>query len=365
MTTQPSSESVTLYYRDGGSDKVYMARIEAADGGYVVNFAFGRRGNTLQTGIKTPKPVDYDTARKAYDKLVREKMAKGYTPGEDGTPYQHTSKEERATGIFPQLLNPIDEGHAMRLIEDPDWFAQEKFDGKRILVRKDGDQVTGINRKGLTVALAQPIADSALTLGGRRWLMDGEAIGDLYVAFDLLEQDDADLRQGPYSRRLDALTAIVTPGPKGAIRVVDTATDTKGKQAMLAALRRDNKEGVVFKRQDAPYVAGRPAGGGNQLKLKFTATASCIVAKASRTKRSVALELLDGDRRVGVGNVTIPGKQPIPPAGSVVEVRFLYAFPGGSLYQPVYLGQRDDISTEACILGQLKYKAGESDDVEA
>jgi len=63
--------------------------------------------------------------------------------------------------------------------------------------------------------------------------------------------------------------------------------------------------------------------------------------------------------------VTIPGKTPIPAAGSVEEVRFLYAFPGGSLYQPVYLGQRDDIAAEACILGQLKYKAGESDDVEA
>jgi bifunctional non-homologous end joining protein LigD len=224
MTTKPSTESVTLYYRDGSSDKVYQANIEAAEGGYVVNFAFGRRGNTLQTGTKTPKPVDYDTARKAYDKLVREKMAKGYTPGQDGTPYQHTSKEERATGIFPQILNPIDEEQALRLIEDPDCCAQEKFDGKRILVRKDGDQVTGINRKGLTVALPQPIADSALPIGGRRWLMDGEAIGDLYVAFDLLERDGADLREGPYRRRLDALTAIVTPGPKGAIRVVDTAS---------------------------------------------------------------------------------------------------------------------------------------------
>jgi len=95
----------------------------------VVNFAFGRRGTTLQTGTKTPSPVDFETARKTYDKLVREKQAKGYTPGEDGTPYQHTSKEERATGIFPQLLNPIDEEQALRLIDDPDWCAQEKFDG--------------------------------------------------------------------------------------------------------------------------------------------------------------------------------------------------------------------------------------------
>jgi len=76
MTKEQSSESITLYYRDGGSDKVYTARIEAAEGGHVVNFAFGRRGNTLQTGTKTPKPVDYDTARKAYDKLVRRRWLK-------------------------------------------------------------------------------------------------------------------------------------------------------------------------------------------------------------------------------------------------------------------------------------------------
>ena len=361
MTKEQSSESITLYYRDGGSDKVYTARIEAAEGGHVVNFAFGRRGNTLQTGTKTPKPVDYDTARKAYDKLVREKMAKGYTPGEDGTPYQHTSKEERATGIFPQLLNPIDEDQALRLIEDPDWWSQEKFDGKRILLRKDGDQVAGINRKGVAVALPHIIVEQARTISGP-WLMDGEAVGDTYFAFDLLERAGVDFWHESYNVRLAGLYDMLGPGDKCPIRFVKTAYSAAQKNEMLAQLRRDRREGIVFKRSSAPYTPGRPASGGTQLKLKFTATASCIVAKASKTKRSVALELLDGDRRVGVGNVTIPGKAPIPAAGSVIEVRYLYcAGPGGSLYQPVYLGQRDDISTEACILGQLKYKAGDEE----
>jgi bifunctional non-homologous end joining protein LigD len=73
-------EQITLYYREGASDKVYQAAIEAADGGYVVNFAYGRRGTTLATGTKTTSPVSFDDARKIYDKLVREKAAKGYTP---------------------------------------------------------------------------------------------------------------------------------------------------------------------------------------------------------------------------------------------------------------------------------------------
>ena len=46
-------ESTTLYYRQGSSDKVYHARLEPAGGGFVVHFAFGRRGTTLQTGTKT------------------------------------------------------------------------------------------------------------------------------------------------------------------------------------------------------------------------------------------------------------------------------------------------------------------------
>ena len=230
------------------------------------------------------------------------------------------------------------------MIADDDWWMQEKFDGKRILIRKDGDQVIGINRKGLAVALPQPIAEQARTIGGRQWLMDGEAVGDIYVAFDLLEQDDMDLRKEPYSRRLEALSVIVASGGKGAIRVRGTATGHSPEAGNAAALSpRSRQRASCSSVMRRPYTPGRPASGGDQLKLKFTATASCIVAKVNGTKRSVALALLDGGKRVAVGNVTIPPSQPIPKAGSVVEVRYLYAYPGGSLFQPVCLGQRDDI----------------------
>lgn len=362
MSAETQRKSITLYFREDSSDKVYQAGIEPKGAGFVVNFAFGRRGTTLQTGTKTAKPVDYEAAVKVYEKLVREKMAKGYTPGQDGTPYQGTDRESTATGIFPQLLNPIDEEQAGQLVADDAWWMQEKFDGKRILIRKDGDQVTGINRKGLVVALPQPIAQRALTINGRQWLMDGEAVGDTYFAFDLLEQEGTDFRKEPFSRRLGALSGIVALGGKESIRVRGTAMSTAQKREMLAALRRIKAEGVVFKRHAAPYTPGRPASGGDQLKLKFTATASCIVAKANGTKRSVALVLLDGRKRVAVGNVTIPTDQQIPKAGSIVQVRYLYAYPGGSLFQPVCLGLRDDIETSACTLSQLKYKAAGEDD---
>jgi bifunctional non-homologous end joining protein LigD len=80
----PQTKRITLYYREGSSDKVYQASIEPRRELFVINFAYGRRGSTLQTGTKTPEPVDYDSAKKLYDKLVREKKAKGYTEGPDG-----------------------------------------------------------------------------------------------------------------------------------------------------------------------------------------------------------------------------------------------------------------------------------------
>jgi len=105
MLTDAITENVTLYYRNGSSDKVYSAAIEPSGPGYVVTFAYGRRGSTLTTGTKTEVPVGFDEAKKIYDKLVKEKTAKGYTPGESGTPYQHTDKADRATGIGRHRLH--------------------------------------------------------------------------------------------------------------------------------------------------------------------------------------------------------------------------------------------------------------------
>jgi bifunctional non-homologous end joining protein LigD len=147
VITLPQAETITLYYREGSSDKVYQASIEPAGELFVVNFTYGRRGGTLQTGAKTSSPVDYDTAKRTYDKLVREKLAKGYTPGPDGTPYQHTDQAGRATGILPQLLNPIGEQEVKRLLRDPAWCAQEKFDGRNRLLRIAPPEVEGINKQ--------------------------------------------------------------------------------------------------------------------------------------------------------------------------------------------------------------------------
>jgi bifunctional non-homologous end joining protein LigD len=356
MQTVTETEKVTLYYRQGSSDKVYSVAIEPNGPGFVVNFAYGRRGGTLQTGAKTISPVDYAEAKKILDKLVKEKTAKGYTPGEDGTPYQDTPREDRSTGILPQLLNPTDDDEAMALLADPAWWTQEKLDGKRVLLRRKADEITGINRQGLAIALPEPIVAYARTLGSQHWIMDGEAVGVLLVVFDLLESACGNLRGDPYRNRMKLLGEIVGTTGTGAIRLIETATVRKAKSAMYRGLKDQKREGIVFKHHNAPYTPGRPNSGGGQLKLKFCATASVIVAGNNGSKRSVALELFEDGRRIAIGNVTIPSNHKIPQSGDVVEVRYLYAYPGGSLYQPVYLGKRDDIEPAACTIRQLKFK---------
>jgi bifunctional non-homologous end joining protein LigD len=59
---------------------------------------------------------------------------------------------------------------------------------------------------------------------------------------------------------------------------------------------------------------------------------------------------------VTIGNVTIPPNKDIPSVGDIIEVKYLYAYKGGSLYQPSLLKPRPDLRVEECVIGQLKYK---------
>ena len=349
-------ENITLYFRQGSSDKIYQAAIEPKGGGFTVNFAYGRRGSTLSTGTKTQSPVSHAEAKAIYEKLVKEKTAKGYTPGADGTPYQHTEKAEQATGIHCQLLNPVEEHDAEKLIEDSAYWMQEKWDGRRLLLHKQDGKITGINRRGLAVALPEPLVLDANHCD-MDFILDGEAIGDMLCVFDVLLIGDEEIGGCRYTERLLRLMNLLASFQHPSMHLVETHFTAADKRDAFEHLKSEGREGVVFKHVDAPYIAGRPASGGSQLKHKFHETASFIVGKIN-AKRSVTLQLLDGNTLVGAGNVTIPPNHEIPAPGQIVECRYLYAFKeSGCIYQPVYLGVRDDIRAEECTTTQLKYKA--------
>lgn len=353
--TQNSSENVTLYFREGSSDKVYQASIEpAGDDRYAVTFAYGRRGSTMSTGTKTNSPVSYDDAKRIFDKLVREKMAKGYTPGVDGTPYVGSNTDKQPSGYLPQLLNPIDEAEVTALLTNPDWCAQEKFDGRRLLIRKNGAAIEGINKKGIIGGLPEPVFQAVSQFPGD-CVLDGESIADVFHVFDLLELDGQDIRAWTYRERLVGLMNLLGSVQQRTIRYVETAFTTEQKQRRLQQLKSAGREGIVLKCLDAPYTPGRPNSGGPQLKHKFYATLSAVVSK-SNAQRSVEIRLFGKDGWALAGNVTIPPNQRIPVAGCVVEVRYLYASESGIVYQPVYLGERSDVEQHECVRSQLKFK---------
>jgi len=351
-------EPVTLYYREGRSDKVYQLAMEPEEAGYVVTFAYGGRGSTLNTGTKTELPVDYPEAKVLFDKLVRGKLAKGYTFGPAGVPYRQTEREGRYTGLLPQLLNPIDEEQTACLLTNDLWGAQEKLDGRRVLIEKAGDKLVAVNRKGLAIGLPVLLLLELSRLPGE-FTLDGECVGERYHVFDLLALKGEDLRPLPLNRRLVALATLLTQIRHVAVVLVPTAYTTPDKQRLYDQLKAAGKEGIVLKLLDAPYAPGRPNSGGPALKHKFTATLSAVVSKLNE-QRSVEFRLLDEDGWQVAGNVTIPPNHDLPEVGQVIDIEYLYAHvESGVLLQPVYLGVRTDLDQSECTVDQLKFKPDE------
>lgn len=357
------AKSVVLYFTEGSSNKEYRAQLEAQGDGWVVNFQYGPRGRCTTSGTKTAAPLPYDKALKTYEKLVKSKTDKGYTPDVSGAAYSGGEKAGRVTTFRPQLLNPLTRQQG--LAHDDFWLAQEKHDGERrgVIATREGDVIFA-NRKGLAVAVQQQIADAVATIHREfpeGFSLDAEDMGDHLVIFDLPKwpgQPDS----APFAHRarnmLNDLQVLVDRHGVGHVLKIDHperfATFKLGR---LLEIEARGGEGYVLKDPEAPYTEDRPNSGGPALKVKFVESATCRVAGANGTKRSVALELMDdAGAWVGVGNVTIPSNAQIPAAGDLVEVEYLYAYAGGSLFQPVFKGPRNDQDETACTMTQLKLK---------
>lgn len=364
--SQAIKEQASLYFSEGSSDKEYHAQIIEANNGFLVNFQYGRRGAALIAGSKTASPLPYEAAKKTFDKLVKEKTSKGYTPDVSGAAYQGTENAGLKTDFVPQLLNAITEDEAMRLISDSSYAAQQKMDGERRAANAEAGQVIGMNRKGLAVPLPQSIADelNSISDNGGAIRVDGEIIGETLHVFDLHVFKGNSIRSLPWLERM-RLAVEALSGCKY-IKCVPVAVTPAEKRALWNKVKMYHGEGVVLKLMDGGVKEGRPNSGGDWLKFKFTESASCEVHEIHPTKRSVALRLYDNGSLVPVGSATIPPNYPIPSVGDVVEVEYLYAYRNGSLYQPVYRGIRADIERNECVLRQLKYKpeGGDGDDGE-
>jgi len=184
-------------------------------------------------------------------------------------------------------------------------------------------------------------------------VLAGEDLGDKVMVFDIISRKDLHFWERDEELK-DLLKEFFY------LRTVHTAWDEMDKRALLKKIREENGEGIVFKHKDALYTAGRPASGGAQLKFKFKTTASVIVESITKGKRSVKMQVYDGSKLVSIGNVTVYPNQDVPKKGEIIEVEYLYAYKGGSLFQPVLQGRdncsRTDIELEDCNINQLKYK---------
>ena len=361
-------KSIELRSIHAGSDKVYNVQLCEVDGGFVVNYQNGRRGGTLATGTKTKSPVANDKAQTIYERLVREKINgdSHYTiVGSDATSAASLVTEKRLSGVLPMLPSAVDESRVESLLSVDGVVMQEKFDGQRVLliVTADGG-IIGSNRLGFVRPLPNALIEvaelSGLLPGS---VFDGELVGETYHCFDLLRDGGMDRIGESYERRREAMQIAWQRCVSPLFRVVPTFYfDKKGRA--LDRLRIANAEGVIFRDLKAPYTAGRTL---SCLKYKFTESATLLVDGHEPAKRSVYLGSFDpSGRRVTMGKVTIPPNFTIPEVDDIVEVQYLYAFPGThALAQPVYKGVRSDQTQESCILSQLKYKAANNEDDEA
>jgi bifunctional non-homologous end joining protein LigD len=348
-------KDIALFCQEGGSDKEYHLQIVEVTGGCQVNFQYGRRGSTLKPGTKTPSPVTLEKAQKIYDKKVAEELGKGYTVGEGNNSYVSvTATPEREIIFVPQLLNPIEETEVEKFLKDDTYGAQEKKDGEHQPIHKRAGKVMVTNKKGQVIG-HPAVLDSALK-DEYDIIVDTEALGNTFHAFDLLEAMGEDLRSLKYLDRYNVLQGMYETDhfDTNVIILVPLAVGYKAKKALFDKLKREGREGIVFKKLDAPYTPGKAHG--DMWKAKFYHELSARVVKGRENKRSVGLELLDGKKWKFMGNVTIPPNQEIPAVGSILEVRYLYCYVGGHLFQTTYEKPRTDVDAEECTVAQIKYK---------
>lgn len=357
-TVTPNLDHISLYYKAGTSDKEYHLEIKGSEAeGWKVEYRYGKRGAKLTAGWKTKMPVDYVTARRVFEIARDKQLSEGYTTGESGTPYVGTENQGKVSGLIPQTPNIIEEEEVAKYLNDDAWCMQEKKDGVRCMIRKEGKTVEGINKKGIVTSLPLTtetgIREACQDLQA---VLDGELVGEKFWLFDTLAIGIRAWSNKPYSARLEAIQEWLSPFNEY-FEMVPTAIGKASKKAMFAKIRLDKGEGVVFKKLDSLYVPGRPASYGDHIKFKFKGSAT-VRCKNLNNKNSFVMEMMSKGDWIEVGNCTFFPTVLSPKLGKLYEVEYLYAYPGGSLFQPTLKEERKDCDEGDCGISQLKYKQG-------
>ncbi|MFF4658433.1 ATP-dependent DNA ligase [Streptomyces sp. NPDC001381] len=217
---------------------------------------------------------------------------------------------------------------------------EEKLDGIRVQVHRDGDDIRLYTRTldDITDRLPE-VTSAARELRGERFILDGEVIAfdargrprsfqetagrvgsrvDVAAAaesvpvapvfFDALSVDGRDLLDLPFAERHGELARLV-PEPMRVRRTLARGPeDLPVAEEFLAHTLRRGHEGVVVKSLDAPYSAGRR--GASWLKVKPVHTLDLVVLAAEwgHGRRTGRLSNLHLGARTADGGFAMLGK---------------------------------------------------------
>jgi bifunctional non-homologous end joining protein LigD len=195
-----------------------------------------------------------------------------------------------------------------------DWMWEPKLDGYRVLAFIDEHGVKLRSRRGLELAATFPrLAAELGKQAARGMIVDGEIVAFdasgkpsfaalqnraqlktereiaaadqsapvVFCCFDLLHFAGIDLRKRPYRDRRRYLAQCLLPSPL--VQLVHTADDGVALQAAALA---SGFEGVIGKRKDSRYEAGRRST--SWLKVKPTRSADFVIGGYTRGKGSRA-----------------------------------------------------------------------------
>lgn len=206
------------------------------------------------------------------------------------------------------LANPLDEA-ALPAMPREDYAAEVKWDGARIEAAAGDGGRRVFSRSGDDIGAAFPDLLEAMDWRG---CIDGEVLvtrGDevapfsdlqtrlnrkkptrklladlpaIIMVYDLLHDGTRDLRALPWHERRAALEGWMERHNPGRLRLSPVLDgDWDALAARRDAARGAEEEGVMIKRRDAPYLAGRPAGQWFKWK-RAPLTADCVLMYAQR-----------------------------------------------------------------------------------
>lgn len=201
---------------------------------------------------------------------------------------------------MPATLAPMQAEPGDAPFDHPDWMWEPKLDGYRALAFIRDGSVTLRSRRGLDLApdfprLAAELGKQAVNA----MVLDGEIVAfeasgkpsfnalqnrsqqAVFYCFDLLYFAGLDLRKAPYSDRRRYLAQCLLPSPL--VQLVHASAD--GVDLHAAALA-SGLEGVVGKRKDGRYEAGRRSA--SWLKIRAVNSADFVVGAYTQGKGSRA-----------------------------------------------------------------------------